>query len=82
MSGILLSPEKAKEELRQKTFEAIKNIANAKPYKISAPVEMKVELVERNEVPHIYKKPYMTVHDGRTYSVTADSAVEALYKLL
>ena len=82
MGGILLSPEKAKEEIRQKTIEAVKNIDKAKPYKIPAPVEMKLELVERNEVPHTYTKPYITVHDGRTYSVTGDNVVEALYRLL
>ena len=82
MGGILLSPEKAKEEIRQKTIEAVKNIDKAKPYKIPAPIEMKLELVERNEVPHTYTKPYVTVHDGRTFSVTGENVVETLYKLL
>ena len=82
MSGALLSPEKAKEVIRQKTIEAVKNISKAKPYKVSSPVTMKVELVERNEVPSAYKKPYMTIHDGRTYSVTGDTVVETLYRLL
>ena len=82
MSALMLSPEKAKEEIRTKTIEAIKNIDKAKPYKVSSPVEMKVELVERNAVPSPYKKPYMTIYDSRTYSVTGETAVEALYRLL
>ena len=81
MSASLLSPAMAERVIREKTIEAVKNIGNIKPFKIEAPVTMKLELVERNEIPSYHAKPYMTVHDGRTFSVTGDSVIEALRRI-
>ena len=81
MSAALLPPHKSAELIREKTIEAVKNIDKVKPYKVEKPVTMKLELVERHELPSPYSKPYMTIHDGRTYSVTADSVLEALRRL-
>ena len=81
-TALLLSPARAENEIREKTRKAIENIANAKPFKISAPVKFTIELVERGQMPNVHSKPYMEIEADRKYSVTGDSVVDAFYKTL
>jgi len=81
-TAVLYPPAKAEAEIREKTKQAIENIGNMKPYKISAPVKFTIDLVERGQIPNIHSKPYMTVENPRRYSVTGDSVVDAFYKCL
>ena len=77
--GILLSADEAHEEIRRGAREAVEQCPSIAPYVVSSPVEMRLELVSRGRVPA--DRPGVTVIDGRTYSVTADS-VEGALKLL
>ena len=75
----LLSPERAEARIREAVAEAIQNFNAGKIsyYPVEKPATLRVELVERQQLPNIYAKPYMTVIDGRTYEVSADT-VEAI----
>ena len=77
--GILLPKDRAHEAIREGVKKAVSAVSTVKPCKFASPVEMQLELVSRGPVPA--DKPGVTVIDGRTYSVTADS-VEAALKLL
>lgn len=79
--GAMLLPQaKAHALLREKTIEAVKNAANAKPLVYEKPITMRVELIERGTLPKAYAKPYMKILDGRTYEVTGDSMEEVLFR--
>ena len=82
MSGAsLLVKEKAHELIRTKAAEAVKKAGQMKPYKVEAPVKMRLELVERGVLPSKHVMPYMEIIDGRTFEVTANSVEEGLYRL-
>lgn len=80
-AALLMPPAKAEKVLREKTAEAIANIKSAKPVVCQKPIEFKVELVQRNSAASRENgKPYLKQLDGRTYSVTADSVEEGLFR--
>jgi len=78
----LLSPDKAHELITIKSREAVQSIKKIKPFKVSLPVTMRLELVERNGVPNNNGKPWMKIIDNRTYEVTSDDYADALARLL
>lgn len=75
--AMLLPPGKAHQLIREKTVEAIQKLPEIKPFTFPAPVEFKVELMERVQLPGTLGKPWIKIHDGRTYSVTAQTLTEA-----
>ena len=77
----MLVREKAHALIRAKAEEAVKNASQMKPYKVETPVKLRLELIERGQVPSSYSKPYMEIIDGRTYEVTANSVEEGLFRL-
>lgn len=79
--GLLLPAAKAYGLLREKTVEAVKNIANAKPLVYDKPITLRTERTERFVMPMAYAKPYMKIIDGRTYEVTGNTVEEALFRL-
>lgn len=76
----MLTPKKAEKLIYEKTVEAVKNLPNCKPLVIDKPVRLTVEAVERTFTPNIHLKPYMEIHDGRTFTVTGDTMEEALFR--
>jgi D-aminopeptidase len=48
------------------------------PYRISKPVTIRVELVERRRIPNPIARPGITLIDGRTYEFTATTVEQAL----
>ena len=66
--------------LFEKAKEAVQKAAGQTPYVVQPPIAMKFEKMERNRVPRQSVKPYMTVQDGRTFTVTADTVEEALWR--
>jgi len=78
--ALLLPQEKAHEVIREKTIEAVKNAANAKPVVYEKPITLRVELVERGMLPNAYAKPYMNVIDGHTYEVTGNTMEETFFR--
>lgn len=74
----LLSPQKAHQLIHDKAMEAVRKLTDMKPYVIPAPVECKMEMVERNRLPNTMAKPYIRIVDGRTFELTADSVEQAL----
>ena len=74
----LLPPQKAHQLIHDKTMEAVQKLTERKPFEISAPVECRVEMVERTRLPNTLAKPYIRVLDGRTFELTADSVEQAL----
>lgn len=79
--GILLPPEKAHQLIYQKAMEAVQNAGRIKPFIFAAPVTCKLELMERVALPRPSVKPYMQIIDGRTFSVTADTVEQALWRV-
>ena len=80
--GKFLSRDKAHELIRQKAADAVKKIKEIKPYKVSAPVTLKLELVSRKKVPTAECKPYLKVIDGHTYEVTGCDFMEAWQRFM
>ncbi|MDY3071946.1 MAG: M55 family metallopeptidase [Eubacteriales bacterium] len=79
--GILLPREKAHRILRETVAQAVAAFAEAKPYIVEKPVRFRIERTERSVIPSEISKPYMRVIDNRTYEVTADTMLEALYRM-
>jgi D-amino peptidase len=75
----LLSQPQALKLIRDGAAEAVAKCKSIKPYKVKAPVTMKLELVSRGKIP--VTRSNVKVIDGHTYEVTADS-VEAAMQLL
>lgn len=80
--GMLLPPQKAHELLRAKAKEAALAYKNIKPYKVSKPVEIQIELVEREILPKMNSHDGLCHIDGRTYKVSADTVENALFKAM
>ncbi len=79
--GAMLMPPKAAHELvYQKSIEAVKNFDKCSLFSFAKPVECIVELTERTALPNSKSAPYATIIDGRTYSVTANSTEELLFR--
>lgn len=79
MTTAMLAPHKADAVLKTAVHNAIARIGEMKPYVLSKPVKCKVELVERQPMPHFANKVSFEWEDARTYTVTADSVFEAYY---
>jgi D-amino peptidase len=80
--AMLLPPERSYKLIKEKTKEAITNYANAKPYLIERPVTLRVEYVERTQLPNPVSKPYMKFIDGRTIEVEGSTMEEALFRVV
>jgi len=79
MTTALLPSHKAEEVLKNAVHDAISRIGEMKPYVISKPVKCKVELTERQPIPHYANRVSIEFEDARTYTVTADSVFDAFY---
>jgi D-amino peptidase len=77
--GILLSREKAHKLIREGATKSVGMCKKIKPYKVKAPVKMRLELVSRGRIP-VHRKDIKII-DGRTYEVTGPN-VEETFKLL
>lgn len=79
----LLPPHKAKECIFAAVKEAVENFKNGKCelYNIAAPISLRVELTERNQLPYASQRPYMKIIDGRTFEVEADSVEQAIFRV-
>lgn len=77
----LLSMENAHNLIRSKSCEAVQQYKNIKPYRIKAPVRMRLEKVERGQFKNYDVKPYMKFIDGRTMEINGSSVEEALKRL-
>ena len=71
-----LSAEDAHSLVRSISSEAVRVAAGIKPYSVSSPVELKLELVSRGVIPR--NRPGLSVIDGRTYTVSGKNVEEAL----
>ena len=80
--AVLLTPKRAARLLYEKTMEAVRNLKNVKPLVLQKPVKLTVETVERKFAPNVHAKPYMVIHDGRTFTVTGDTIEEAFFRTL
>lgn len=75
----LLPQPQALKLIRNGAAEAVAKCKTIKPYKVAAPVTMRLELVSRGVIPAM--RSHVKVIDGHTYEVTGDS-VEAALMLL
>ena len=75
--AILLPPAKGRELIRETAKRAVERIAEKYPLTYSSPVKFRVELMERNMLPNPATREGMTVIDGRTYEIKADTLAEA-----
>ena len=79
--GQLLSRKASYDLIVKRATEAVRSAPKIKPFKVKAPVKMRIELVSRGRVPSTDSKPYAKIIDGRTYEVTADTVEQALRRL-
>lgn len=77
----LLLKEAAHELISSCAERAVKQAGSINPYDVKKPITLRVELVERQQLPSQHAKPYMKIIDGRTYEVTGDTVEEALFRL-
>lgn len=77
--GVLLPPRRAHELITRSAAKAVKNVDRIKPFRVSHPVTLRLELVSRGIVP-VHRKDVKVI-DGRTYEVTAPTVEEALNML-
>ncbi len=75
----LLPKEIAHNRITDGAAEAVRKCKSIAPYKVDCPVTLQLELVSRKKVPQ--KRPGVTVIDGRTYEVTADTFEDAFNML-
>ena len=78
--GRLLSKDRAHGVIRESAEEAVRRRGEVRPYRVSTPVTLRLELVSRGAVPA--GKLGVRVVDGRTYEVTGETLEEALTILL
>lgn len=76
----LLSLAKAHALIEEKTVEAIRKIGSIEPMKVSRPVTIRKEMVERVSVVNPFARPEVRVLDARTAEVTADTVEEAFLR--
>jgi D-amino peptidase len=77
--GVLLPKARAHKLIRESTARAVRACRRIRPYKVKAPVTMRLELVSRGVVP--VARPHVKVLDGRTYEVSGPD-VETTLRLL
>lgn len=77
--GMLVPPIEARKRIREGTLEAVRRCRDFKPFQVNKPVTLRLELVSRGKVPT--KQKHVTVIDGRTFEVTADTVQEAVWLL-
>jgi D-aminopeptidase len=56
---ILAPPGRAHALIREKAKAGVEYISSAKPYTVDKPVKLKVEHIERMEIPGQYSKPFL-----------------------
>lgn len=78
-AGVLLPPARARQRIREGAAKAVDRCREMKPFTVSHPVRMRLELVSRGKIP--CNRPGVKVIDGRTYEVRGES-VEAALNLL
>jgi D-amino peptidase len=78
--AVLLPKEKAHELIRTTSKKAVENCRKIKPFKIKAPVAMRLELISRGIIPA--GRAGVKVIDGRTFEITGNCVEETLNKIL
>lgn len=79
----MLPPAQAETCIRESVVKAIAayRAGEYDLYPTEKPVRLRVEKMERIQIPNVASKPYMKIIDGRTYEVVADTVEEALFRL-
>ncbi len=77
--GMLLPPKQAYELIKKRTKQSIEYFKKADIYTLEKPVKFLVELTERSALPNIVGKNNIKIIDARTYEITANTMLEALY---
>ena len=78
----LLSREAAHALIRRKSAEAAGHCLGQRPFSVAHPVTITLEVTERSPLPSLRNRPYLRCIDGHTIEVTADSFVDAFWKIL
>ncbi len=79
--GRLLSRASAHKLLTERATEAMGKADQIAPVKVEPPITARLERVSRGRLPVRGEKPYVTIIDGRTYEVTAESVEQAIWRL-
>jgi D-amino peptidase len=81
--ALLLSPAKSEACIRQAVATAVDALKSnqVKPLTVAHPVTFTVECTKSERVPSSEGKPYMTLLDDTTYSVTGDTVEETLWRI-
>lgn len=82
IGAMLMPKEKAHKLIYDKAIEAVKNAENCKRFEFDKPLDVTVELSQRNMLPNSSRMPYTHVIDGRTYKVDADSTEQLIYRIV
>lgn len=76
--AMLLPKKKAHARIAECTKEAIRRFKEIPPYTMDKPYTLRVELVERADLPYVAGDPRKEIIDGRIYEVTADNIPDIL----
>ena len=81
--AIHLPRTQAYDLIRRKAAEAVEKAVNGEfhPYVAGSPVTLRLELVERGQIPNLPAHPDIHRIDGRTYEVTAETVEIAMSRL-
>lgn len=71
----LLSMKEAHKKIMEGAEKAVKKCGSVKPFKIKAPVKLRLELVSKGRLP--YRKKNIRIIDGRTFESEGKSMAEA-----
>jgi D-amino peptidase len=77
----LLSREVAHQHIREDAAEAVRRARDIPVRKVQRPPVVRLELVERGQLPNDRARPEITVVDGRTYEASAETVEQAFQRL-
>lgn len=81
--AIHLPRDRAYDLIRRKAAEAVRKAETGviRPFTVESPVTLRLELVERGQIPDPLARPDIQVIDGRTYEVSDETVESAFWRL-
>lgn len=77
----LLPPAKAVALLEEKAALAVRRLAEIPPYRPARPVQMRIEVTERTQLPSLIQHPYVRLVDGHTFEAEGADVSEAFRRM-
>jgi D-amino peptidase len=78
--AVMLPPQKGRELVYETAKRAVESISGKYPLTYTSPVHFRVELMERQPIPNPNAREGLTVIDGRTFEIKADTLEQAFFR--